>query len=87
MNSSGNICIMLYCTQGKEGDIIIDCGYTKAFINMSTEDISTWRYIQNLAGFLSRPDAHMIYDDGETAKNYGLKGVKFEIDKANYILN
>ena len=71
---------MLYCTQGKEGDIIIDCGYTKAFINMSTEDISTWRYIQNLAGFLSRPDAHMIYDDGETAKNYRPNGIDFKIN-------
>ena len=80
INSSGNICIMLYCTQGKEGDIIIDCGYTKAFINMSTEDISTWRYIQNLAGFLSRPDAHMIYDDGETAKNYRPNGIDFKIN-------
>ena len=79
-NSSGNICIMLYCTQGKEGDIIIDCGYTKAFINMSTEDIATWRYIQNIAGFLARPEAHMIYDDGETAKNYRPNGINFNID-------
>ena len=53
-NSSGNICIMLYGTQGKEGDIIIDCGYTKVFINMNTEDSATWRYIQNLAGFLAK---------------------------------
>ena len=82
-NSSGNVCIMLYCTQGKEGDIIIDCGYTKVFINMSTEDIATWRYVQNLAGFLSRPEAHMIYDDGETAKNYRPNGVNFKIDKTN----
>ena len=82
-NSSGNICIMIYGTQGKEGDIIIDCGYTKVFINMSTEDIATWRYVQNLAGFLSRPEAHMIYDDGETAKNYRPNGVNFKIDKSN----
>ena len=82
-NSSGNICIMIYGTQGKEGDIIIDCGYTKVFINMSTEDIATWRYIQNIAGFLARPEAHMIYDDGETAKNYRPKGVDFKIDKLN----
>ena len=82
-NSSGNICIMIYSTQGKEGDIIIDCGYTKVFINMSTEDIATWRYVQNIAGFLARPEAHMIYDDGETAKNYRPKAVKFKIDKTN----
>jgi hypothetical protein len=82
-NSSGNICIMIYSTQGKEGDIIIDCGYKKVFINMSTEDIATWRYVQNIAGFLARPEAHMIYDDGETAKNYRPKAVKFKIDKTN----
>ena len=82
-NSSGNFCIMIYCTQGKEGDIIIDCGYTKAFINMSTEDISTWRYIQNIAGFLSRPEAHMNYDDGETAKNYRPNGINFKINYLN----
>ena len=82
-NTSGNICIMIYCTQGKEGDIIIDCGYTKVFINMSTEDIETWRYIQNLAGFLARPEAHMIYDDGETAKNYRPNGVNFKINYSN----
>ena len=82
-NSSGNICIMLYCTQGREGDIIIDCGYTKAFFKMSSGDIATWRYFQNIAGFLSRPEAHMIYDDGETAKNYRPNGINFKIDYSN----
>jgi hypothetical protein len=82
-NSSGNICIMIYSTQGKEGDIIIDCGYTKVFINMSNGDIATWRYIQNIAGFLARPEAHMIYDDGETAKNFRPKGVNFSINYLN----
>ena len=86
-NTSGNICIMIYGTQGKEGDIIIDCGYTKVFINMSTEDIATWRYIQNLAGFLARPEAHMIYDDGETAKNYRPNGVNFKINYSNLYKN
>ena len=82
-NSSGNICMMLYCTQGTEGDIFIDCGYTKLFEKMSTEDIATWRYIQNIAGFLARPEAHLIYDDGETAKNYRPKGVNFNINYNN----
>ena len=50
---------------------------------MSTEDIATWRYIQNIAGFLARPEAHLIYDDGETAKNYRPKGVNFNINYNN----
>ena len=82
-DSSGNICIMIYSTRGKEGDIIIDCGYTKVFINMKNEDSATWRYIQNIAGFLARPEAHMIYDDGETAKNSRPDGVNFEINYFN----
>jgi hypothetical protein len=36
---------MIYSTQGKEGDIIIDCGYIKVFIIMSNGDIATWRFI------------------------------------------
>ena len=82
-NSSGNICMMIYPTQGKEGDIIIDCGYTKVFINMKTDDSATWRYIQNIACFLSRPEVHMIYDDGETAINYRPNGIYFNIDEGN----
>ena len=86
-NSSGNICMMLYCTQGTEGDIFIDCGYTKLFDKMSTEDIATWRYIQNIAGFLARPEAHLIYDDGETAKNYRPNGINFNINYFNLYRN
>ena len=79
-NSSGNICMMMYLTKGKEGDIFIDCGYTKAFINMSNEESSTWRYIQNIAGFLARPEVHFALDE-ENAKNYRPKGVNFVINK------
>ena len=86
-NSSGNISIMIYNAQGKEGDIIINCGYTKVFTNMGEEDNSTWRYIQNIAGFLSRPEAHMIYDDGETAKNYRPNGINFPINYYNLYTN
>lgn len=76
MNSSGNICIMNY----KEGDIIIDFGYTKNFYKMGKEDSRTWRYIENIVGFLSSSNAHMIYYNGQTAKNYRPKGVGFETD-------
>ena len=81
-NSSGNFCIMVYYTQGTEGDIIIDCGYTKAFINMGKDDDATWRYIQNITGFLARPEVHMNYD-GETAKNYRPEGINYKINYTN----
>ena len=50
---------------------------------MSTVDIATWRYVQNITGVLVRLETHMIYDDGEIAENYRPKGVKFRIDKTN----
>jgi len=86
-NSSGNICMMIYGTQGKEGDIIIDCGYTKVFTNMGKDDSGTWRYIENIACFLARPEAHMIYDDNITAKNYRPNGVDFVINYKNLYRN
>ena len=46
---------------------------------MSTDGISTWRYLQNIADFFLRPEAHMNYDDGETAKNYRPNGINFKI--------
>ena len=62
-NSSGNVSIMIYYTQGKEGDIVIDCGYKRFFLNMNYNDISTWRYLQNLTCFLIRKEVHLIYDN------------------------
>ena len=82
INSSEHYSILIKPTEGKEGDIIIDCGYTKAFINMNDGDIGTWRYIQNLAGFLARPEIHIMYDE-DTAINYRPKGVDFKIDYYN----
>lgn len=40
-----------------EGDLIIDGGYTKLFINMKEK--GTFRYIQNIAGFTARPEVHI----------------------------
>ena len=40
-----------------EGDLIIDGGYTKLFINMKEQ--GTFRYIQNIAGFTARPEVHI----------------------------
>ena len=33
-----------------EGDIFIDCGYTKFFLNM--KECGTFRYLQNIGGFI-----------------------------------
>jgi len=41
-----------------EGDLIIDGGFTKLFINM--KESGTFRYIQNIAGFTARPEIHLL---------------------------
>ena len=41
-----------------EGDLIIDGGFTKLFINM--EEKGTFRYIQNIAGLTAMPEVHCI---------------------------
>ena len=43
--------------QNGEGDLIIDGGFTKLFINM--EEQGTFRYVRNIAGFTARPEVHI----------------------------
>ncbi len=42
------------------GDIILDGGFTKLFINMTEE--GTYKYIQNIIGWTARPEVHIIVD-------------------------
>ena len=61
-DSDGGITIMYYCADNKTGtgDIILDGGYTKLFINMTEE--GTYKYIQNIIGWTARPEVHYIID-------------------------
>ena len=61
-DSDGGITIMYYCADNKAGtgDIILDGGFTKLFINMTEE--GTYKYIQNIIGWTARPEVHIIVD-------------------------
>ena len=61
-DSDGGITIMYYCADNKAGtgDIILDGGFTKLFINMTEE--GTYKYIQNIIGWTARPEVHYIVD-------------------------
>ena len=61
-DSDGGITIMFYCADNKAGtgDIILDGGFTKLFINMTEE--GTYKYIQNIIGWTARPEVHYIVD-------------------------
>ena len=57
-DSEGGITSLIKLANDKgEGDLILDGGFTKLFINM--EENGTFRYIQNLAGFMARPEVHI----------------------------
>ena len=53
-DSEGGISIMIYYGRQNYGDIVIDCGFTKCFIEMEEE--GTFRYIRNLSALISRCD-------------------------------
>lgn len=61
-DSDGGITILYYCAESKfgTGDIILDGGYTKLFINMEKE--GTFKYVQNIIGWTARPEVHIIVD-------------------------
>ena len=61
-----------------EGDIVIDCGYTKFFLKM--KEHGTWRYLQNIGGFIGSAERrHKIYP--QNPGYYRPKGFNFSLDK------
>ena len=73
-DSEGGITSLMKLADDGCGDIIIDGGFTKLFINMKEK--GTFRYVQNIAGFTARPEVH-IYN-GINPKDYRPKRVKIE---------
>ena len=57
-DSEGGITSLLkLANKSGEGDLILDGGFTKLFINM--KENGTFRYVQNIAGFTARPEVHI----------------------------
>ena len=59
-----------------EGDIFIDCSYTKFFLNMTKEGTS--RYLHNISGFI---------ESVERRANTGYHPRALRPDKVSFILN
>jgi hypothetical protein len=60
-DSEGGITsIIRLASDNGEGDIIVDGGFTKLFINMKEK--GTFRYVQNIAGFTARPEVHISHN-------------------------
>ena len=56
-DSEGGITSLMKLANDDYGDLIIDGGFTKLFINM--KENGTFRYVQNIAGFTARIDVHI----------------------------
>ena len=71
-DSEGGITSFLkLASDNGEGDLIVDGGFTKLFINM--KENGTFRYIQNIAAFTARPEIHLA--NNINPKNYKPKKV------------
>ena len=78
-DSDNGISSLFYLAdEKKRGDIIIDCGFTKLFLNMKKDD-SVFRYFQNIASWTARPELHLIYDCID-AKDWRPELIDFKLD-------
>ena len=71
-DSEGGITSLFKPANEEEGDLIIDGGFTKLFLNMKED--GTFRYVQNLAGFTAKPEVHFEYNINP--KDYRPKCIK-----------
>ena len=77
INSEGGISTLVYQADDKgRGDIIIDCGYTKCFLNMY--NFGTFRFIQNIAGWTARPEIIFLTENIKPYK-WRPKGIDYQV--------
>ena len=70
----------LYYLSDKQnrGDIFIDCGFSKLFLNMKKNN-DIFIYFQNIAAWTARPEIHMVYQMIE-AKDWNPDSIDYIID-------
>ena len=78
-DSDGGFNSLFYCSNGNEGDIIIDCSYTKFFLEM--DKTGTPRYLMNICSWLAAIEKHEIKKDcPEGAFNFRPKCIDIKIN-------
>ena len=77
-DSENGISSLFYSDIKDKGDIFIDCGFTKLFINMDKTD-TAFRYFRNIASWSSRADIHLIHQQ-INANEWRVKGINYKID-------
>ena len=78
INSEGGISTLIYDadSQGR-GDILIDCGYTKCFLNMYKS--GTYKFIQNIAGWTARPEIKFLAEN-LNPWDWRPKGINYKVN-------
>jgi hypothetical protein len=78
-DSENGISSLFYLSdEKKRGDIFIDCGFTKLFLNMNKDDTS-YKYYQNIASWSARTEIHLIYDNID-ARDWRPQCIDYKID-------
>ena len=77
-DSDGGFNSLFYCSNGDEGDIIIDCSYTKFFLEMDTT--GTPRYLMNICSWLAAIEKHTIKKDCNDPVNFKPKFIDVRVD-------
>jgi len=77
-DSDGGFNSLFYCSNGDEGDIIIDCSYTKFFLEM--DKTGTPRYLMNICSWLAAIEKHTIKKDCFDPINFKPKYIDIKID-------
>jgi hypothetical protein len=77
-DSDGGYNSVFYLSNGDEGDIVVDCSYTKFFLEMGTK--GTPRYIQNIVSWLGAPEKHQTRDDCRDGSDFRPRKIDIQID-------
>ena len=77
-NSEGGFSSAFLCSNDDKGDIIIDCSYSKFFLEMKRNDIQ--RYIQNIVSWLASPEKHQKRDMCRDGTEYRPKHIDIQIN-------
>ena len=77
-DSDGGFNSLFYSSNDDKGDIVIDCSYTKFFLEMGTK--GTPRYIQNIVSWLAAPEKHQKRDSCKDGSDFRPKAIDIQLD-------
>ena len=77
-DSDGGFNSVFYSSNDDKGDIVVDCSYTKFFLEMGTK--GTPRYIQNIVSWLGAPEKHQRKDKCKDGTDFRPKAIDIQIN-------